>query len=166
MITATVRKNQVMRAAGILLLLAIAAGGIFLATWFWGKKEPSSNPAVDNGGLRVFLQECGWEAGEEPLSEEMVTIPKEWNAAYEAYQALQKAQGYDLTRYKGKEVQKVRYQVLNFPGQKENVAATLLLSKGKVIGGDVSSELQGGFQLGLKGEIRGVEKDPFAENGQ
>ena len=66
-----------------------------------------------------------------------VLIPEHFDEAYESYNALQKQQGYDLEKYKGKKVKRYRYRILNYP-ERKNAAATLLVYKGEILGGDIT----------------------------
>lgn len=74
---------------------------------------------------------------------------------FRRYNALQKGQGYDLSKYAGKKVMRYVYEITNFPGAQEPVYATVLVYKGKVIGGDVTD-------TSVKGKIRGFQMPPAA----
>ena len=71
-------------------------------------------------------------------------IPKEPNTVFDRYNALQKCQGYDLSKFAGKKVMRYVYTVKNYPGATEPVYATLLICKNKVIGGDITDTAPGG----------------------
>ena len=75
-----------------------------------------------------------------------------WVQVYERYNELQKTQGMDLTKYAGKTVKKVVYQITNYQRQDTIVHATLLIYHDKVIGGDISSAELDGFMYGFMGE--------------
>ena len=79
-------------------------------------------------------------------------IPQQFNQVYERYNELQKTQGMDLTKYAGKTVKKVVYQITNYQRQDTIVHATLLIYHDKVIGGDISSAELDGFMYGFMGE--------------
>ena len=96
-----------------------------------------------------FLAQYGWEIAAEPSEICEVIIPAEFNEVYQTYNAIQKQQEMDLSRYKGKRVKRWTYQVTNYPDHPENVFANLLISNGKVIGGDISSSELGGFMHGF-----------------
>ena len=121
-----------------------------------------ASPAGDAGGTAgasvksekarvTYLAACGWEVETPALKEETVLIPKQFNAVFETYNELQKQQGFDLSRYCGKEVKLYTYRVLDSK-LGENVLASLYVSDGKVIGGDVHSTALDGFMCGLKQE--------------
>lgn len=75
-----------------------------------------------------------------------VRIPKEFNEVYQQYNAIQTSQGFDLTKYQGKNVMQYVYLVENYPEENSDpVYATLLLYKNKLIGGDLSRGGAEGF---------------------
>jgi hypothetical protein len=91
-----------------------------------------------NEGRLAFLQDLGYQTEPEPEEIIEVLIPGAFDTAYENYNALQKQQGYDLEKYKGKKVKRYRYKILNYPGKNVSAEATLLIYKGEVIGGDIT----------------------------
>lgn len=104
--------------------------------------------AEDAEGVRAFLGSYGWET---PVSgkEEKVTIPKDWNQTFENYNTIQKSEGFDLARYKGKEMTRYTFQIVNYPDPNETVYANVLVYKGKVVGGDVSTARADGYMHGF-----------------
>lgn len=99
---------------------------------------------------RAFLAGFGWEVDEEHAEDESVVIPARFDAVYDAYNGIQKAQGLDLERYRGKSVMRYTYPVKNYPDYDGTVYATLLIYKDRVIGGDVCSASADGFAHGWK----------------
>ena len=97
---------------------------------------------------RAFLAGFGWEIDEEQAEVEEVVIPARFDAVYEDYNAIQKDQGLDLERYRGKSVMRCTYPVTNYPDYDGTVYATLLIYKDRVIGGDVCSASVDGFVHG------------------
>lgn len=97
-----------------------------------------------------FLASFGWEISEEPLEVREVIIPKDFDNVYAEYNELQKATGYDLTKYSGKRCKRYSYIVTNYPGNEKDVQANILVYKDKIIGGDVSSAKLDGFMHGFK----------------
>ena len=62
---------------------------------------------------------------------------------------MQARQGFDLERLKGKRVKQVTYTVTNYPDGTD-VVADLLVYRGNVVAGDISSmKTDGGFTRGL-----------------
>ena len=97
----------------------------------------------------AYLESCGWLVGEEAANQEDIRLPDVFDDSYEAYLTLQESQGFDLTQYAGKTIQRYTYAVKNFPGLQENIWASLLLYQDQVIGGEVYSNQGDGFMQGL-----------------
>ncbi|MBR6632715.1 MAG: DUF4830 domain-containing protein [Clostridia bacterium] len=97
----------------------------------------------------AFLKSYGWEVEDTPVSERSVTIPQEFDQLYEEYNKLQKGEGLDLEKYKGKTVDMYTYSITNADGK---AYATVLVYKNRVIGGDVSSAENNGFTYGFSGK--------------
>lgn len=100
----------------------------------------------------AFLKAYGWEVQLPPLQQDTVLIPNPFNDVYEQYNQLQRLQGFDLTRYRGREADRCVYRVVNYPGygaESECIQATLLTYKGVIIGGDIASVELEGFMHGF-----------------
>ena len=96
-------------------------------------------PQVSGNDARVkFLRDFGWEVTNTPVETGQVKIPQESGEVFNRYNAMQKSQGYDLSKYAGKNVMRYVYKINNYPGATEPVYATLLLYKNEVIGGDIT----------------------------
>ncbi len=102
-----------------------------------------------NENRRAFLKGYGWETDEEPVHSGSVTIPYEFDELYSEYNKLQKKEGLDLEKYKGKTVEMYVYKVTNADG---DAYASLLIYKNRVVGGDVSSSDPTGFRYSFSGE--------------
>lgn len=96
-----------------------------------------------------FLSQFGYTVESEPIESVEVTIPKEFDKVFAAYNELQKSEGLDLGRYKGKTVMRYTYKVTNYAGYSDPVYANLLVYKNKVVGGDICSADPSGFAHGL-----------------
>ena len=98
-----------------------------------------------------FLSSMGWKVSPEYEQCRVVTIPEEFNDVYNEYNKLQKEQGFDLSKYKGKTIEVYTYRVYNYPGQEnEEIICSLMLCDGTLIGGDVCSTRLDGFMQGLR----------------
>ena len=129
--------------AAVILALILIFGG--------GNAAETSAPSVSGNEGRVeFLRGFGWEVSTAPKESSQVRIPEEMSDVYRRYNALQQSQGYDLSAFAGKSVMRYVYQINNYPGATEPVFATLLVSKGKVIGGDITDTAPGGRIHGFK----------------
>ena len=148
--TTKVDKRKLLIAAAA-LIAAIAA-----LLLLGGREDPqptasmTTAPAADTNDARVkFLTDLGWEVTTSPAEASEVRIPREADEVFDRYNALQKSQGYDLTKYAGKKVMRYVYQINNFPGAKEPVYATLLVYKDRIIGGDITDTTPGGKVQGF-----------------
>jgi len=101
------------------------------------------------GQARAYLENLGWQVSAEPIEGQEILIPREWGELYEAYNALQREAGFDLTDYKGRPAVRYTYEILNYPGQTEGVVADVLIADGRVIGGGIQSIHLDGFIHGL-----------------
>ena len=139
--------------AACIILVSMARGRAADAAAMTGSQqiEVSYKNIRENADRVTFLNAFGWEVAEEPVSIEEITIPKEFNEIYEAYNRMQKEQALDLSRYRGKTLRRYTYQVRNYPDRDDPIWANLLIYKNRVIAGDIcSSEFHGfmhGFQM-------------------
>lgn len=132
-------------AAAVLLTMILLLGGNGSET-----TAATVPPVSGNEGRIQFLKKFGWEVSTSPTESSQVRIPKETSDVFERYNTLQKGQGYDLSAYAGKNVMRYVYQIHNYPGNKENIYATLLVHKDQIIGGDVTDASAGGKVRGFK----------------
>ena len=146
------------KAAFWVIMAALVIIGVILLLGAHDRGAPAqrtggrADAGVKTEKARVaYLADCGWTVESPAMKEETVLIPKSFSSVFETYNALQKQQGFDLSRYCGKEVKLYTYRVLDSKVG-ENVLASLYVSDGKVIGGDVHSTALDGFMCGLKQE--------------
>lgn len=133
----------------ILLILMAIAGVLLLAVTFVNRLTDRNKIIIEDIPAQIaFLESLGWETSVEPVDIREVIIPEEWNSVFEEYNDLQKQQGFDLDKYRGKQATIYTYQILNYDGA-ENVVANLMVFDGKLIAGDVCSAELGGFMQGL-----------------
>ncbi len=146
--TAKVDKKKIfiaLAAAGLLIVgLVLLLGGGNADT------EPTAALSLaSNEGRVKFLEDLGWKVTPAPKESGQVRIPKDTTEVFDRYNALQKSQGYDLSKYAGKTVMRYVYAIENYPGATEPVYATLLICKDQVIGGDVTNTAANGAMHGL-----------------
>lgn len=148
-------------------LAAVAALVISLILLLGGGEpaEKTAAPAPSNNDGRVkFLSDFGWEVTNSPTESSQVKIPAESSPVFDRYNALQKKQGYDLSKFAGKNVMRYVYQLNNFPGATGPVYATLLVYKDEIIGGDVTDTSVGGRIRGFKMPDATKPTSPAAES--
>ena len=126
------------------LIAVVVLGMIYLLGGSQQTLGPMDQKVNDNDSRVKFLQSFGWEVVNSPKESSQVLIPSSGNQVFDRYNALQKCQGYDLSKFAGKKVMRYVYEVKNYPGATEPVLATLLIHKGKVIGGDVTNTAPNG----------------------
>ena len=132
-------------AVAAIALLMVLGGGDSAPT-----ASMSTAPAADTNDARVkFLTDLGWEVTPSPTETGEVRIPKAGDEVFDRYNELQRAQGYDLTKYAGKKVMRYVYRINNFPEAKEPVYATVLVYKDRIIGGDITDTTPGGRVQGF-----------------
>jgi len=133
------------------ILGAIAAAILAVILLFGGGDAQTTSATVSDNSARVkFLKDAGWEVANTPTESGQVRIPSETTEVFDRYNQLQKSQGYDLTKYAGKNVMRYVYRIENFPGSTEPVYATLLIHKNEIIGGDITDTAPGGKVQALK----------------
>ena len=97
-----------------------------------------------------FLAQFGWEVESVPTEETVVTIPTEFDKIFAAYNELQKAQGLNLAKYRGKDVTRYTFVIKNYEGYEGTAWANVLVFRGRVIGGDICSADVSGFVHGFE----------------
>lgn len=148
MIVKTVKVKKL----GIIAAVSIAAA-LFIFLVLYGVVHAYSDDVVklDTEVLRQdFIKDLGWSVDSEYDESSVIKIPTEFGDVYEQYNELQKQQGFNLEKYKGKTAEIYSYKIKNYPGDRQNVYINLLVFEGKLIGGDVSCNELDGFMQGIK----------------
>lgn len=100
-----------------------------------------------------FIAALGVETDDEVIDTAKISIPLKFSDVYEGYNAVQMSAGYDLSDYKGCTVTRYTYAVKG----SERVI-NILVYRGRIIGGDISSLELGGEMMPLKGINDGKTK--------
>lgn len=98
-----------------------------------------------------FLSQFGWQVDPSPIEEVKIKIPAEFDKVMNAYNELQRNQGLDLSKYRGKEVTRYTFRITNYPDYSGTVMANVIVYKKRVIGGDICSTDVTGFIYGFNG---------------
>lgn len=123
-----------------------------------GVTHKNSTKAVFNSNVKgntnedrlAFITSKGWQVSDENPETVDIIIPSEFDNIYEKYNVIQKQQGFDLTKYKGKKVSRYTYVIKNYPAKQDSpVNINLLVYDEVIIGGDVCSTALGGFIHGF-----------------
>ena len=140
------------------IVLALALFGIFglrsaiaaNAQNAFGSRDRQRHSARTNEERIAFLESFGWQVQSEPLEILEVIIPEQFDELYTAYNEMQIAQGFDLSAQAGRRVKRFAYRITNYPGVEEPVRAHILVYRDRIIGGDICSEVAGGFMHGFE----------------
>lgn len=144
-LTAKVSKTK-LAAIVTLIIAAIVVAAVVIAA---NKDRPQTDGADTNEGRVTFLAGYGWEVDTQPVQTQTVSVPKKDSEVFSRYNQLQLSQGYDLTDYAGKTVNRYVYEILNYPDAGGPVYATLFVYGGKVIGGDITDTAPDGLMHGF-----------------
>ena len=123
-----------------------------------GDALASKNADIDYDGIKTnedrveFLAQFGWEVDPSAVESIEVTIPEDFDKVFTGYNEIQKGQGLDLSKYKGKTMMRYTYDVTNYEGYEGKVQANILVYRGKVVGGDICSADINGFIHGFENQ--------------
>ena len=104
----------------------------------------------------ALLTACGWSVESEPVGTQEVQIPDNFDEVYEQYNAIQQAQGLDLTPYQGKRA--MLYTAINSNQPTYDADGNMLTCNGwtftwngenRLIAADITSAQTDGFVHGL-----------------
>lgn len=137
----------------ILALLVVLVAGRMISgdvpTTAKATQELPKTKVKSSADGKAFLEALDWKVSPIEAETMTVTIPKEFDEIYSKYNSIQREQGFNLLKFRGKKAVRYTYLVDNYPGDAKNVRINLLVYKNKVIGGDVCS-------LGLEGFIHNL----------
>lgn len=92
-------------------------------------------------GRMEYFAELGYSVKKDPVSKTSEKLAKKFDAVMERYNDLQRSQGYDLEKYKGKSVTGYTYEVLSLPDKTrmgdEKYFATIIVHNDKVVAADL-----------------------------
>jgi hypothetical protein len=132
------------------ILLGLVGGTIFFLVKADKEKALDEIFAMSSNSERIgFLNSQGWIVKPDPVMEEEVTLPTEFNDTYTDYLRLQEAQGFDLKKYAGEDVVIYVYDILNFPDYPEGIQANMIVSQNRLIGGEIRQDAANGFIVPL-----------------
>lgn len=120
-----------------LLLLILSVGVILVFRISQEKPQPV---------FSEIIRQMGYDdVSETPYEVVELEIPLKFNSVWENYNNLLKEKGYDLSLYKGKKCKRYTYLIPS-----ENARANIIVSDGKIIGGDISSITLDGIMIPIK----------------
>ena len=98
----------------------------------------------------AYISSFGPEVDVSRLRVDEVTVPQEFSDVYISYNNIQKSQGFDLEKYKGKTLKRYTYPVTNYPDGSKFVFAEVLVLDGVIVAADIYSTDSDGFISALK----------------
>ena len=150
MFVVTTRVSKTKLAALVTLLIAVL---VVSAIWAAAKTGTAEEADVRNGETNearvAFITQQGWQVNAEPVQTQSVKIPAEDSEVFRRYNELQQSQGFDLTRYAGRQATRYVYEVLNAEEAEGPVYATIFVLDGRIVGGDVTDTAPAGKMQGL-----------------
>ncbi len=150
----SIRSATIKFICAIVLSVAVLITLVALIPTYADDAEPTSSISYskiyENSDRINFISQFGWEVKETPVEEVEVIVPESFDKVYLGYNEMQKEQGLNLSKYKGKTVTRYTYEVTNYPDYDGTVYISLLVYKDKVIGGDVCSADVNGFVHGFE----------------
>ena len=108
---------------------------------------------------REFLHQFGWETEDGEIESVTIKLPGDFDRIMIEYNELQKSQGLDLQKFKGREVERFTYKVTNYPAYDGVVYANIIVYRNRVIGGDICSSDVSGFIHGFLRDSVATEKE-------
>ncbi len=148
-------KASTLKITAVLLLSVLLLSGLFIFATPTLSLTAGVETKLRFDGVKTeedrqsFLKNLGWEVDPTPVESTSFTIPAEFDRVMLGYNELQKELGLDLSRYKKKTVERYTYLVKNYEGYEGKVYCNLILYRGRVVGGDVSSADPTGFAHNL-----------------
>ena len=139
-------------------LVLVLTVSVFLLVLFFGGGESvyamADGEVIRYSGVRTaeeredFLKQFGIEVKEGSEHSESFSVAQSLDRVLLSYNELQKKQGLDLSKYTGKRLVRYTYEVANC-AEEGTVYVNILVSRGRVVGGDVSREGDAPFVIAL-----------------
>ena len=142
----------ILAAAAILTAVVIASENtetLTTAAIMEANKNINYDKIKNENDRKDFIKQFGWEIEDKEVASVKVKLPAEFDRIMTEYNELQKSQGLDLKKYKGREVERFTYKITNYPEYDGNVYANIIVYRNRVIGGDICSSDVSGFIHGF-----------------
>ncbi len=107
---------------------------MFIIQFFFGSDSKTNQANID------FINNYGWVVENSPQEIMFITLPQQFDGAYETYNELSKMGGFDLSPYKGRRITRYSYRLLNHKNSKhETIFLHIFLYKNEIISAYISS---------------------------
>ena len=141
----SVRASTV-RFFGIIALCLLLTLGVVLSAAGERTVMTSAGVEIDYSGIRTkeerlaFMEKFGVSVDPDSETSEQFRMPPDFDRVIAGYNELQRRQGLDLSKYKGKRVIRYTYKLSG-----EDAYANLFVHRGKIVACDVSSASPDGY---------------------
>ena len=139
-------RRQAILVSAVVLALCISAA-FFLPGCRSNAPEPI--PAATEEQRQAYLSDLGWSVNSMPVETLDLQLPQALNEGWMEYAKLQEKQNLPFADYAGQTVRRFTYTVTNYPGIPQGVQVNLYVCDDQLIGGDIISLGENGFQTGL-----------------
>ena len=140
------QKNRFTR---ILLAVVVIITAVTAIICTVSADEPDGSTAAL---VTAFIEENGYKVSS-PVTKE-ITIPSEFSDVYEKYNELQRKQGFDLRRHKGKSAVSYTFNVIGYVDKSgkpdSDVQIHIIVCDGKIVAADIASTKLDGFMEGIR----------------
>lgn len=145
-VTRPLRKILILASAALVTLCAV-----LLLPGCLEKDRISSEPIIAATPEQqiAYLAQLGWQVNADPIETLELQLPEDLKADYADYCKLQDEQHFPFSQFAGQAVKRYTYPVTNYPGIEHGVQVNLYLCEDQIIGGDIISTGENGFQTGL-----------------
>ena len=139
------------------LLLSI---GLLVGIVIYGGSQSvaaSTSGDINLSGIKTnedrvaFLSGFGISVDGTPSEEKSFTLPKSFDRITSSYNEIQKSQGLDLSKYKGKKITRYTYKVTNFADEQKDAYASVFVYRSRIVACDLSVSGEGGDVYALIG---------------
>lgn len=146
------RKKLLTGGVTVLCCCLVVAAALILTLGDQAVTTSAEESGVRTNEDRIaYLNSLGWQVSPSPAITEELLIPETFDSSYTSYLELQSQQGFDLTKHAGKRIKRYTYDITNYPDGNVKAQTVLLVSKGKIIGGQLQA-VDGSFVLPLTGQ--------------
>ncbi len=152
------KKTLIYYCIGIMAVVVLIAGMVF----FGGEATVSTTEqekVSELSDIIVKIGSYGYQVEQQPVEIEQITVPEDFNEVYEKYNEMQESQGFDLKKYKGKDIKRFCFKVTNYKEvvkdnkfQFDEVFVNVFVYKNKIIAGEIFSNNLNGFMHTFDGK--------------
>ena len=119
---------------------------LFVVIAWYSSLKVSAIDGSTHAKRMEYVRSLKLTVDEENCSSKETVIPSDFGKVYLKYNELQKRVGFDLSRFKGKQV-----TIYSYPLENTEKNLTLIVYKGEIIGGDIAD-------IKINGEMKPLEQ--------